>query len=85
MVISKFDQYYNVAIIVSLAVNQNFLTEASNEYVIMGNSALMRCVIPSFVSDFVSVQNWQDETGNVLVSDNNNYGTKYKHRRYFPI
>ena len=61
------------------------MTEASNEYVIMGNSALMRCVIPSFVSDFVSVQNWQDETGNVLVSDNNNYGTKYKHRRYFPI
>ena len=77
----KFNLYYIIAIIISLVVNQNFLTEASNEYVIMGNSALMRCVIPSFVSDFVSVQNWQDETGNVLVSNNNNYGTKYKHRR----
>ena len=60
--------------IISLVVNQNYMTEATNEYVIMGNSALMRCVIPSFVSDFISLQNWQDEKGNIMVADNNNYG-----------
>ena len=50
------------------------MTEATNEYVIMGNSALMRCVIPSFVSDFISLQSWQDEKGNVIVAHNNNHG-----------
>ena len=51
------------------------MTEASNEYVIMGNSAIVKCVIPSFVSDFVSVQNWQEEpSGNVIVVNSNNYG-----------
>ena len=60
--------------IISLVVNQNYMTEATNEYVIMGNSALMRCVIPSFVSDFISLQSWQDEKGNIMVADNNNYG-----------
>ena len=60
---------------ITLVVNQNYMTEATNEYVITGNSALMRCVIPSFVSDFISLQNWQDEKGNVMVpSSTNNYG-----------
>ena len=59
---------------ITLVVNQNYMTEATNEYVITGNSALMRCVIPSFVSDFISLQNWQDEKGNVMVPHTNNYG-----------
>ena len=64
---------------ITLVVNQNYMTEATNEYVITGNSALMRCVIPSFVSDFISLQNWQDEKGNVMVpSSTNNYGRQQK-------
>ena len=59
---------------ITLVVNQIYMTEATNEYVITGNSALMRCVIPSFVSDFISLQNWQDEKGNVMVPHTNNYG-----------
>ena len=34
------------------------------EYVIVGNDAIMRCKIPSFVADFVSVVSWQDAEGN---------------------
>ena len=37
---------------------------ASNVYVIIGNSALFKCEIPSFVTDFVSVVNWSDQEGN---------------------
>lgn len=29
-----------------------------------GNAAIMKCVVPSFVSDFVSVTGWIDEDGN---------------------
>ncbi len=35
-----------------------------NVYVILGNDALVRCTIPSFVADFVSVVGWVDSEGN---------------------
>lgn len=33
----------------------------NNEYVIRGNSAVLKCSIPSFVADFVNVVSWHDE------------------------
>lgn len=42
-------------------VAQDYVTEAENEYVIRGNSAVMKCKIPSFVSDFVSIDAWVSE------------------------
>ena len=47
--------------------------EASNAYVIVGNAALIKCEIPSFVSDLVEVVNWEDEEGNVHTK-NSDYG-----------
>jgi hypothetical protein len=44
------------------AVNQNYSTKAEDEYVIRGNDVLIKCKIPSFVSDFVAVSGWVDET-----------------------
>lgn len=41
-------------------VTQFYMTEAENEYVIKGNSAIMKCKIPSFVADFVHVEAWID-------------------------
>lgn len=41
------------------------------EYVIKGNSAILKCSIPSFVSDFVKVESWIDELGTeIFPSDN---------------
>ncbi|KAL1399588.1 hypothetical protein pipiens_008092 [Culex pipiens pipiens] len=45
-------------------VIQSYEAEADNEYVIRGNSAIMKCEIPSFVSDFVAVDVWSDSDGN---------------------
>ena len=42
-------------------VAQDYNTEAHNVYVIIGNVALLKCEIPSFVADFVSVVSWTDE------------------------
>lgn len=44
-------------------VSQPYEAEADNEYVIRGNAALMKCEVPSFVSDFVSVEMWMDSNG----------------------
>lgn len=45
-------------------VSQYYLSEAENEYVIRGNSVILKCKIPSFVADFVTVEAWLDEDGN---------------------
>ena len=56
-----------------IAVNQNYETEADNEYVILGNTALVKCEIPSFVSDLIQVVGWEDNMGNIFTND---LGTK---------
>ena len=43
------------------------------EYIIHGNDVLMKCNIPSFVSDFVSVTGWVDSEGSQYLMTNN-YG-----------
>lgn len=46
-------------------VAQHYDTDVNKEYIIRGNSAILKCQIPSFVADFVSVVSWhtdQDET-----------------------
>lgn len=43
-----------------VAVSQEYSTKAEDEYVIKGNDVLVKCKIPSFVSDFVSVIGWVD-------------------------
>ncbi|KAG8223600.1 hypothetical protein J437_LFUL004123, partial [Ladona fulva] len=54
-------------------VSQYYITEAENEYVIRGNSAVMKCKIPSFVADFVQVESWVGDDGTVLTPSNNHY------------
>lgn len=42
-----------------------------------GNSAIVKCSIPSFVADFVHVVAWADEDGKEYVSSNDyNGGTR---------
>lgn len=46
-------------------VSQLYDTDVNKAYVIRGNAAVLKCEIPSFVADFVSVVSWhtdQDET-----------------------
>lgn len=48
-------------------VNQHYGADILMEYVIKGNAAILKCNIPSFVADFVKVESWEDEEGNVLL------------------
>lgn len=50
-------------------VAQSYEVEADNEYVIRGNSAVMKCEVPSFVADFVSVEMWVDSAGSSYRPD----------------
>jgi len=53
-------------------VTQNYLVEVNNEHVIRGNSAVIKCSIPSFVADFVSVLSWNDNSGNEYAIHHDN-------------
>ena len=39
------------------------MVDILRESVILGNDAIFKCSIPSFVSDFVSVEAWNDSEG----------------------
>ena len=58
-------------------VTQQYQTDAHSVYVIVGNSALIKCEIPSFVADFVSVYSWTDDENNeYFMGINKNYGKR---------
>lgn len=38
------------------------------EYIIKGNAAILKCSVPSFVADFVSVVSWIDDSGEEIVT-----------------
>lgn len=56
-------------------VQQFYESEVNNEYVIRGNSAVLKCSIPSFVADFVQVVSWQDEEGQLYGTLDEQQGT----------
>ena len=56
-------------------VHQEYRTEADNEFVILGNAAILKCEIPSFVADFVHVVNWVDEKSGETFVLESQFGT----------
>lgn len=48
-----------------------------DEYVIRGNPAVLKCNIPSFVSDHVEIIEWLDTNGGQYFREDNNSGTFY--------
>ena len=51
---------------ICLAVHQSYTTKAEDEYVIRGNDVILKCKIPSFVSDFVDIVGWVDSEGSEI-------------------
>lgn len=46
-------------------IEELYRSEVNNEYVIRGNSVVLKCSIPPFIADFVTVVSWQDNIGNM--------------------
>jgi hypothetical protein len=57
-------------------ISQDFKAQVIQEsYVILGNDALVKCDIPSFVADLVQITGWNDNDGNEYIpTANNNFG-----------
>lgn len=61
-----------------LVVTQRYEVNVMDEYVLRGNTAIIKCHIPSFVADFVVVSSWQDSDGGAITpTKSDNYGTGF--------
>ena len=52
--------------------NQKYEINVHPESIIVENNAILKCSIPSFVTDFVQVEAWIDSEANILGSNSNN-------------
>ena len=59
------------------AVNQEYITGVHEEYVVRGNNALLKCSVPSFVADLISVVSWHDTHKNSYTLNPSNFGKIY--------
>ncbi|XP_037955316.1 Down syndrome cell adhesion molecule-like protein Dscam2 [Teleopsis dalmanni] len=65
---------------VRAVVAQYYEADVNKEHVIRGNSAVVKCLIPSFVADFVEVVSWHTD-GDESYFAGNEYGATYKLRK----
>lgn len=54
---------------VHAVVTQPYQPEILTEYVIRGNSAILKCSIPSYIAEFVTVEAWIREDGEVYIPE----------------
>lgn len=68
--ICYFIEYSFVLIcILHIVVTQPYNPEILTEYVIRGNSAILKCSIPSYIAEFVTVEAWIREDGEVYLPE----------------
>lgn len=68
------------------AVNQYYEAVLYDMFVIKGNTAIFKCIVPSFVADYVSVISWEDTIGNkYFISSDKNFGINASYCRFYEI
>lgn len=83
-------RHYNTPLSFAV-VTQYYEAEVVSEYVIRGNAAILKCTIPSFVAEFVSVESWVGSDGSTF-RPSTDYGTRvpafiqylFSYRSLFP-
>ena len=56
------------------AIVQNYATNVYGEDVMIGNDVLLKCNIPSFVADFLTVHGWVASEGDQILANQNTLG-----------
>ncbi|KAL1110142.1 hypothetical protein AAG570_008219 [Ranatra chinensis] len=63
-------------VFIFLVVKQKYEVHVSNEYIISGNTAVLRCQVPSYLAEFIIVTSWIQE-GVVNIYPNTDSGGKF--------
>jgi len=68
------------------AVNQYYEAILYDMFVIKGNTAIFKCIVPSFVADYVSIVSWEDTVGNkYFVSSDKSFGINVYYCRLYKM
>lgn len=54
---------------------QHYDTDINKEYVIRGNAAILKCVLPSYLSDYLDIVSWKIDDEEMNYNEQN-YGIK---------
>lgn len=55
-------------------MSQSYTANVWEETVLKGNTAIFKCHVPSFVSDYVFVTSWLQDDGHEIISQDGLYG-----------
>lgn len=56
---------------------QHYDTDINKEYVIRGNAAILKCVLPSYLSDYLDIVSWKIDDEEMNYNDKQ-YGTNFR-------
>lgn len=56
-----------------VAVLQAYEARVNDEFVLRGNTAILKCIVPSFVADFINVMAWIMDNDTVSAEGYSNY------------
>ncbi|VEN44088.1 unnamed protein product [Callosobruchus maculatus] len=64
---------------VRAVVQQFYQSRVIDEFVLKGNTGILKCLVPSFVSDFVQIESWLADDGTIYKyrTDEDNFDSKY--------
>lgn len=57
-------------------VQQFYQSRVIDEFVLKGNTGILKCLVPSFVTDFVQIESWVTDDGTIYKynEDGSNFG-----------
>lgn len=59
-------------------MSQYYEAQVYDMFVIRGNTAIFKCSVPSFVSDYVYVDSWEATNGEIYFTPNTNHGSYFR-------
>lgn len=62
---------------------QAYEGRVNDEFVLRGNTAILKCIVPSFVTDFVNVVAWLMDNETIVADENTNIdpGSRYTYKK----
>ena len=64
-------------------VHQTYQTDVNVEHVIRGNSAIVKCSIPSFVADYLAVETWLVDNDDIAGRHTDHWGILIAYPRIY--
>lgn len=62
-----------------LVVEQSYQLRVNDEFVLKGNTAVLKCIVPSFMGDFLEIVEWVSESGESFAINQSEMGLCRSH------